>query len=583
MFNRTWVFRLFVVALVTSAGALLAGRAVAESPSLANSIPPGALAFGEVADLESVIDRVQDSDYLKQVVESPQFQDVANSQQYKQAQAGRAVLEKQLGMDLWTVGKKLLGNRIAVAVYPKPNSKQPDAVAIIQVKDAKTLVDLRKQVEPLLVLTGAKIKQSENGDGVELVAINDNAFFAINDKWIAASSNRDLLTKTVELLSGEKAASLAQDEAYQLMSKKMGSEHLGRVFVNTGTLAEATGGRFGLPEKMDNPLFSLLVGGILELAVHSPYAGLTLDVEENQFAISVGISGERKKLGETFSPFFATPPETGTRPIPAVPQLIGGVTIYRDFADWYGRREELLQPQILPAFDKFEAGLGNLLPGRDFGEDVLPQLGKNITLVAARQDYSHLEGKPGVKLPGFAAIFELGKPDEGAQTFQLFFQTLSAILNIQAGQQGRKPWLLDTELYKDVKVSYGRYLKKPEGDRLPLVFNFMPASARVGDKFIISSSVDLCRNLIDALKKPENNKRVEKNFNLELQFDPFADIIEANQDFFQAQRIQQGRTIDEAKQDMAAILDVLRQIKSLDFNTTATNDAFTVQLKGAWK
>ena len=64
MFSRTRVFRLFVVALVTSAGGLLAGRAVAESPSLAKSMPAGALAFGEVADLESVIDRVQSSDYL---------------------------------------------------------------------------------------------------------------------------------------------------------------------------------------------------------------------------------------------------------------------------------------------------------------------------------------------------------------------------------------------------------------------------------------------------------------------------------------------------------------------------------------
>ena len=363
----------------------------------------------------------------------------------------------------------------------------------------------------------------------------------------------------------------------------MGTDHLGRVFVNTGALAKATGGRFGLPKKMDNPLFSLLVGGILELVVHSPYAGLTLDIDADQFVLSAGVAGERGQLGETFAPFFAKPPATGTRPIPAVPQLIGGVTIYRDFADWYGRREELLQPQVLPGFDQFEAGLGNLLPGRDFGEDVLPQVGKNITFVAARQDYSHLDGKPGVKLPGFAVIFELGRPDEGAETFQLFFQTLSAILNLQAGQQGRKPWLLDTEIYKDVKVSYGRYLKKPEGDRLNLVFNFMPASARVGDNFIISSSVDLCRNLIDALKKPENNKRVEKNFNFEFHFDPFADIIDANQDFFQAQRIQQGRTANEAKQDMAAVLNLLRYFKSLDFNTTATNDAFTVELKGAWK
>jgi hypothetical protein len=583
MFKRIWVLRLFVLVFVTSTGGLLAQRALAESPSLANSMPPGAIAYAEVADLESVIDRVQNSDYLKLVLANPQFQELQNSPQYKQAQAGRKVLETQLGMDLWTLGRKLLGKRVAVAAYPKPDSQQPDAVAIIRVKDVKTLVELRERVEPLLEFSGATIKKSKIGKGVELVEINDKVFFAINDKWIAATNNRDLLTKTVALLSGERGKSLAQDDAYRLMSGKMGTEHLVHVFVNTGALAEATGGRFGLPKKMDNPLFSLLVGGILELVVHSPYAGLTLDVDEEQFVLSAGVGGKQSELGETYAPFFAKPPETGTRPIPAPPELIGGVTIYRDFADWYSRREELLQPQLLPGFDKFEAGLANLLPGRDFGEDVLPQIGKNFTFVAARQDYSHLDGKPGVKLPGFAVIFELGRPDEGAETFQLFFQTLSAILNLQAGQQGRKPWLLDSEIYKDVKVSFGRYLKKPTGDRLPLVFNFMPASARVGDNFIISSSVDLCRQLIDELKKPANHKRVDKNLHLEFHFDPFANIIEANQEFFQAQRIQQGRTPEEAKQDISAILKLLRYFKSLKFSTTATSDAFTVQLKGGWK
>lgn len=583
MFNRNWVSRLFVLVLVTSAGGLLARRAMAESPSLADSMPPGAIAYAEIADLESVIDRVQGSDYLKQVLASPQFQELKKSPQYRQAQGGRKVLEKQIGMDLWTVGRKLLGNRIALAAYPKPNSQQPNVVAIIRVKDAATLAKLREQVEPLLEFAGATIKKSEIGKGVELITINGNAFLAITDQWIAASNNLDLLTKTVTLISDERGKSLAQDEAYQSMSRKMETKHLGHVFVNTGTLAKATGGRFGLPKKMDNPLASLLVGGILELAVRSPYAGLTLDVDEDQFVLSAGVDGKQSELGETYAPFFAKPPETGTRPIPALPELIGGVTIYRDFADWYGHREELLQPQILPGFDKFEAGLANILPGKDFGEDVLPQIGKNFTFVAARQDYSHLDGKPGVKLPGFAVIFELGRPDEGAETFQLFFQTLSAILNLQAGQQGRKPWLLESETYKDVKVTFGRYLKKPTGDRLPLVFNFMPASARVGDNFIISSSVDMCRNLIDELKKPKSKKRVDQNLHLEFHFDPFANIIEANQEFFQAQRVQQGRTAEEAKQDISAILNLLRYFKSLDFSTTATADAFTVQLKGEWK
>src|SRR6185369_7454915 len=94
------------------------------------------------------------------------------------------------------------------------------------------------------------------------------------------------------------------------------------------------------------------------------------------------------------------------------------------------------------------------------------------------------------------------RPEEGGDVFQLFFQTLSSILNLQAREQNRQPWIMGSETFGNVQISYGRYLKKPSGDQLPIVFNFMPASARVGDKFIISSSLGLCRNLIEALQKP---------------------------------------------------------------------------------
>ena len=46
---------------------------------------------------------------------------------------------------------------------------------------------------------------------------------------------------------------------------------------------------------------------------------------------------------------------------PRVPELIGGFTLYRNFAQWYAHREDLLQEQVMPGFDKFETGLANLL------------------------------------------------------------------------------------------------------------------------------------------------------------------------------------------------------------------------------
>jgi hypothetical protein len=571
--------------VVVAAGWLANTASAQEKPqaSLAASLPAGAMVTVEVSGLKAVIERVQQSEYRKLLLNSEQGLAIQKSPQYRKAQAGRLILEAQLGMDLWTAGKDLLGGQMAVAVYGKPGEEQPPALAIVHVADADVLKKLREKVEPLLELVSAEIEINTDKDGVTLIELDDKAFFALHENRLMATNKRDLLTQALALQAGKGKKSVAQDDAYRLMTMQMGANHLGRVFVNTGAIAKATGGRMGIPKKMDNPVGSLLLGGLLEMAVRSPYAGVTLDIEEQQVVLTAGVSGSPGSLGKSHAPFFSDHPKTGTRPMPQPPALIGGFTIYRDFGDWYRRREELLQPGLLPGFDKFESGLGNLLPGKDFSEDVLPLIGNNITFLAAPQDYKHFDGKPGVQLPGFATVIELSKPKEGAELFKLFFQTFSSILNIQAGQQGRQPWVLETETYKDVKITYGKYLQKPAGERLPLVFNFRPASARVGDQFVISSSLSLCRQLIDELQKPANNKPINKNLGLEFHLGPFADMLEANQEFFQAQRIQQGRNPKQAKQDIALMLKALRYFKSLELSTRVSDGSFQAQFKGSWK
>ena len=558
--------------------------ASAEVKSLAGSLPPGALAYGELSRLDQVIERVQHSEYLKLALTSPEFEAFRKTPHYRKAQAGRTILQIQLGMDLWTAAKKLIGGRVAVALYPKPDSNQPDVVALIRVTDPKILTRLRERLDPLLQLADEQIERSENSDGDELFDLDGKAFVALSQDWLAAASREELLTKTLALLHGTAMQSLADDKSFVAMTRQMGGDHLLTTYVNLETIAKAAGKRLGLPEKSDNPLGSLLVGGFIELAVRSPYAGLTMDVKEHEFTLTAGVAGSPKSLGKTHQSFFSDPAGPGTPAIPKPPSLIGGFTIHRDFADWYRNREELLQPKVLPAFDKFESGLANLLPGRDFGQDVMPLIGKNLTFVSAPQDYSHLDGKPGVKLPGFALLVDLAQPKEAAEIFQLFFQTFSSILNIQAGQQGRQPWIMESQSYKDVQITFGRYLKKPSGKRLPLVFNFMPASARVGDKFIISSSLGLCRQLIDELKKPPNDeKRPNKNLNFEFYLGPFADILEANQEYFQARRIQEGRSPEQAKADIAMYLRILHSFDSLSLSTSVKSDAFQVQFLGKWK
>jgi hypothetical protein len=565
---------------------LSAGRTAQadERSALAEVVPSGAIVYGEFSGLGPVIDRIREADLLGELEKNPQVKQFQQSPEYRKVDAGRRILELQLGMDLWTAAKTLLGGRAALALYPRPDSERPDALLVIRSDDREALVQLRNRIEPLLILAGDRLERTVTKDGAMILRFGDRLFVSLRSEWVVVAARRELLTGTLDLIAGNSTASLAADAPFALMARQMGSEHLFRLFFNAQLAAQADRPRLGIPEKLDNPVGSLLLGGLSEVSARSPYAGLTLDVHDRHFVLTAGVSGDSRSMSAAHRAFFSDPSTAGTADLPQPKSLIAGFTLYRDFSRWYRSREQLLQDGLLPEFDKFESGLANLLPGRDFATDILPLIGNRLTFLAAPQDYDHLEGVPGVKLPGFALIVDLARPDEGAAVIQLLFQTLSAILNIEAGNQGRQPWVLDALVHQDVTITYGKYLQKPSGERLPMVFNFMPASARVGDRFILSSSLSLCRQLVEQLQAPPAEvERGNRNLNFEVYPEPLSELLQANRELIQARALQEGKTLEQAEFEFDLLVRMLAAWKSFRLSTSVRSDAFQVEFQGEWK
>lgn len=567
---------------------LSSGRLVAADADLARTTPSGAVFFAEISGLGSWIDKLQNSQLVASLPSNPQVQAFYASPQGRQADAGRKMVEAQLGVDLWTLSKAMIGGRVAIALYPHEGRKEPDAVLAVQVKDVTTLNKLRERIAPLLTLIEQRIQQSTGPGNVPVRAIDGKLFVAERDDWIVAASTSELLNRALTLRSGaieEHVKSLAQDAPFVAMTKQLGSEHLVRSYINLQLVTQAMNGRLG-PEKLDNPAVSLLIGGLYELANHSPFVGSTIDLDDQRLVIRHEIAGKPESLGEKYAPLFVEPGLPDAHMLPPVPGLIGGWILHRDFAGWYKRREDLLDPKVLPEFDKFEAGLANLLPGKDYATDILPTFGRNITFLAAPQDYAHLSGKPGLQLPGFALVWDLAKPDDAEQNLNLLFQTVAMISNLEAGKQGRQPWVLSSESHKGVQIQFGKYAQKPKGERLPIVFNFMPAAARVGNKFVMASSVDLCKHLVDYYLNPIMVKKAptRNDFLFELTGESLANLLEVNRELLEARSVaQEGKTSEQAKTDVTGLLQLVRGVRTLRLTSGAEGDGYRVQLEAVWK
>lgn len=562
--------------------------AQAESPTAALSVslseaplleqmPAGAIAWVEIHDLAPTITRIERSARLAELKQHPAFQQLMQRQKVAQALVGVRLAEAFLERDLWTAARTLLGGQLSVALYPVEGAPPVAALAVLQAGDREALQSGFSKFEPFLLRGPDGAEVHESLEGVETFVLNKNVFLARGADWVAASNHRPTLRRYLEHLAAEEPSeNVLTPRPFQQMRSQMGTEHTALAAVNLDALRAAQGWK--VPERLDNAVGSLLFAGILEMARHSPYLGVTLDLDDG-LRLRGGLAGTVQELDPRYASFFSDPATPGTPALPELPSLLGGIAVHRDFGHWYQAREELMSADVLPEFDKFEAGIANLLPGRNFSADVLPVLGRNLMFVAAPQSFDHLDGRPGVQLPGFALVIEMARPDEASDLLSLFFQTLSGVLNIQAGQQGRQPWVLASESYNGVQLTFGRYLEKPTGDRLSLVHNFMPASAQVGNYYVISSSRSFCRELVDALQAPSDRPQPNRNFNFELRPQRLAGLLEANQDFFTAQAIKEGRTLERSQQDLALAQFALKSIELLRLSTHVLPETFEVEIE----
>jgi len=583
------VLILAAIGWLASAVPLQAADAPADRNSLVRYLPENALGTIEVSNLAPLIERIETSPALKAYLASPLYDDVLKTEQARKALAGKAIMEAQLGMDLWAFAKTYLGDQLVLGVYPPANGGEPDSVTIIQVKDATDLTKLVDKLTPVIALLGDQVVMSDGDAGGKVFKFKDGTQANLQNRWIVASKNNDLLMQTLKNVTSSKEGGLASSAAWKAMAAQMGPRHTVQFCANLAKISELQGKRI-VPEKLDNPVVSLLYGGLIELAAQSPYLGATLDIEGDSYSVKWAVGGNAAKLDDAHRALVLDAAQPLVPLVPDVTGRLGTISISRNFTKWYKSREQLLEAKLQPEFDKFETGLATFLPGKDFAEDVLPLLTGRIAFVAAPQDYAYLDGKPGVQIPAFGLVIELAKPREGADILNLVAQTILTISNLEASKQKRQPWVQSSESFQGVQVNFAQYLERPKGNQLATSYNFQPASALVGNRFIMSSSLGLCRQLVQALsqensgtaRKTETQKGVP-NFIQELSPSVAADLVEANAAVIHAKNVQNGKTAEQSAREVEGLCTLLRHLTTIHLNTIQYDDHMAIELHGGWK
>lgn len=575
--TRRWCATL--IAILMAAPAI-----VAADESLARYLPAGAVGTLEGRGWSEVVTRLEESDLVKAIAASPSFKTFDNSPQGRKVRGGITVLQTQYGKDLWSLARDLIGDRWIVGVYPPASGDKPVVLALIRTESPEIAAHVRTRLEPLVQLTADKVKTEEmEGGGLRLVNVDGSAL-VIQNRWIAVGSQRELVDQVAAALPTDGASSsLAAAENWRKAPHSGRSETKLELWVDYNLIREKLQRDRLLPDKLDNPLVSLLLGGVVEYASHADFATATLDLGDSSFGLEAFVPGQPTAVDAAHQTLL---PPAASDVASRLGAQVASFSLIRDWAGWYGQRESLLIERLLPEFDKFETGLATFMPGKDFRADVLPLFSKRLQVIAAPQSFAHLEGRPGVQLPATAVIVELEKPDEATDLLQMVFQTITAVVNLEAGQQKRIPWVMTSETYNDVQISFAKYLQKPKGADLAVAFNFQPSSARVGRHFVIASSQELCRQIVEALQNPAGSPASESADRADWSFEVVpavvADLLEANRAIIEAKAVQDGKTAVQATDGLNDALALLRRLRPISLSSTLRADGYVWRFQGGW-
>ena len=108
-------------------------------------------------------------------------------------------------------------------------------------------------------------------------------------------------------------------------------------------------------------------------------------------------------------------------------------------------------------------------------------------------------------------------------------------------------------------------------------------AATINGRFVFCTSLALCKALVTELRKPQDTKRVNRNFNFELHPRALATLVKDNGRTLVAKRIQQGKTAAEANTEIKAVESLLDYIQLLRLDTSVKEKGFQLKLEGQWK
>lgn len=519
----------------------------------------------------SLLDDLVASGAPERFTETDAWKEFLASEDGKELNQGLTYLTLQTGLQPLDLARALLDGETALAVVPVAHEKEPQPLLISRPRQPEVL---RKLLDAVTFLAGQAVEKVSH-KGVEAQVINGTVFFWENDTFVLGR-DRALLESTIDRLRGDTGGSIA-DGATRDSVQAITSLGPIAAFLDVDRLRSMQGGTLeALEAPSPEPLSSLLFGGYRQLLKDSK-------------SISMGLSwrGEGLQLRGVAKPANAEAghdcyfPKKPSRGIPKPVETIASMLVQRNLESWWAARLDLVGEAAHAAMSNFANDIGNILGGRDFGEEILGLAANGLELfVIAPKEAVEGVKVPEPLLPGFALAVPLSTDAERpSPTLQAMFQTFISFINIDGAANDRGPMLLGSREHRGVTITRAAPILPADDRDLGIEYNFVPSIAVADGMLYLASNDHAVEKLLDArAESGAGGEPADANAALQLDGARLKAILETNRLALIANSVLEGKSMEEAVAEMHALFELLGLIESVAMRLEPNSASNTLEL-----
>lgn len=474
---------------------LLAGLARAEAPLALRLIPAEVELVAAVPHPAKVLRLIEVHPIAKELTKNELFLSLYDSTKYHRLEQVIAHFEKKLGrtrheiLEQLSSGGAFLGARL---------SKDPAVVVVVQAGDEELLKTFLAEavsvVDQELDRQDSKDRYRKASHGkVPTLHLGKGLHFAQVGTFFLFGTDEKLFHKAIDL-HHDKAAIPAESILTRLPRKERDKAVLAWTWLDFESAQRNKEFADGLKAATTDGFLKLVAGGFLDVLQRTPHLDFELVQEGKDFRLRFGMGRGTKGMSEVARSFVATEEKRLLPPL-LPPRVLSSTTWTFDIGAMWKNKKAWLGEQVDKDLDKAEKDIKPFLGGVTLGE-LLHGLGWNQRIVTAEMGASPYKIKPTFPVTQFGVVFDL-RDERSGQILEKAVRAGALAATFQFGMK-----MKDEEHHGQKLVAYyfneDRKVPFDEGN---IRFNFSPSFAKVGNRFILSSTSELAKDLIDCLAK----------------------------------------------------------------------------------